>query len=475
MSIGFVPPAGPGGFPWFMGEPFSGDPSVSPGLARPIGWEVRAPDGTGAWFKTGPVDTDWTPFNSLGGAKYLNDVYANGLVDPQLHEVMHMPHADLRFLGQNPGYPGFVYLESNPNNEADSRFGAEYYGRYYPTAQGVGGFAVREVAGFDPLWGGAFTGLGGLQIVDIYGFRRVNDPSNPGIDLAIGQQRWAEVHGFFDGPIAYPTPGFNSGASEHLWIDLWNDFTGGFFNHPALDLNGYGQPTFNVISKAQGVITAALNLSWWNGPSPFALDGPGIFFTNGTADPPLGIIANRLLDAAGTNGPTQLAFYTSASAGTLNGPIATMDWRNGIQFNAPFFGHFAGLQISTVIDFTVAGDTTIIPAKPGFSFVPIGSTAGVMLMYTTDGATAGPNISIGNNGFPGGTTGNVVAAISVSQPTGAAFTTLPARANVQEVAIGSVIDLAAPMVLRVNTGATGGPLAGRVLMFGAILPTSDIS
>lgn len=321
----------------------------------------------------------------------LVKVYANGLGDPQTNEVMHMPHADLRFLGQNPGYPGFAYLEDHPS-EADSRFGAEYYGRYYPTAQGVGGFAVRQVSGFDPNFNGTFGGLGGVQIVDIYGFRRVNDPTGPGMDIAIGQQRWAAVGGFFDGPIAYPTPGFNSGNSEHLWIDLWNDFSGGFFTHPALDLNGYGQPTFNVISKAQGVLTAGLNIAWWNGPSPLALDGPGIFFSNGNADPPLGIIANRLLNAGGANGPTQLAFYTSSAPGTLGTPIATFDWTSGIVFNAPI--SFAGsvpvvqAEISADVDLAATSSGTVIaPAVPGKIFVPVR----VQLLQTvTAGAMSTP-------------------------------------------------------------------------------------
>jgi hypothetical protein len=42
-------------------EQYGLDPSVSPGLARPRGWRVGLPDGTAAWDKTGPLDTDWTP------------------------------------------------------------------------------------------------------------------------------------------------------------------------------------------------------------------------------------------------------------------------------------------------------------------------------------------------------------------------------------------------------------------------------
>ncbi len=45
-------------------EQYGLDPSVSPGLARPVGWRVGLPDGTAAWDKTGPLDTDWTPITA---------------------------------------------------------------------------------------------------------------------------------------------------------------------------------------------------------------------------------------------------------------------------------------------------------------------------------------------------------------------------------------------------------------------------
>lgn len=42
-------------------EPFDGDPRIAPGLPRPVGWRVRTPDGTAAYDKVGPLDTDWVP------------------------------------------------------------------------------------------------------------------------------------------------------------------------------------------------------------------------------------------------------------------------------------------------------------------------------------------------------------------------------------------------------------------------------
>ena len=42
-------------------EPFAGDPRIAPGLPRPIGWRVRNLDGSEAYDKFGPLDTDWVP------------------------------------------------------------------------------------------------------------------------------------------------------------------------------------------------------------------------------------------------------------------------------------------------------------------------------------------------------------------------------------------------------------------------------
>jgi len=312
------------------------------------------------------------------GAGFLVDIWAAGAADNVLNDNRFlMPSGELLFMGSDlsGAYPGYAYLENTlPGPVGDSRVASNFHQRYYSVGVGVGGFTVDAKIEHDPLWDGTFSGLGGLQITDYWGARQHDNPGNSAVDLVFAQHRMAEVHGFFDGPIAYPTPGFNSGASEHLWVDLYNDFTGGLFNHPAMDLNGYGQPVFNVISKATGVITAGLVLSWWNGPAPVAGDGPGIFFTNGTADPPLGIIANRLLTTA-TNGPTQLAFYTSSTGGTLGGPIATMDWTNGIIFNAPISSPgtpIVAAEISAPVDLTTPSTGTIIaPAVSGKTFLPV--------------------------------------------------------------------------------------------------------
>lgn len=59
----------PGGHPGsnnsVIPELFDGDPSVSPGLARSVGWRVY--DGSQAWDKYGPGDTDWILVGPTGG------------------------------------------------------------------------------------------------------------------------------------------------------------------------------------------------------------------------------------------------------------------------------------------------------------------------------------------------------------------------------------------------------------------------
>lgn len=61
--------AAPGGQPFqFDGEPYGLDPTTGAGLARPIGWRVHLPDGSGAWDKVGPGPTDWVPVGAGGAA-----------------------------------------------------------------------------------------------------------------------------------------------------------------------------------------------------------------------------------------------------------------------------------------------------------------------------------------------------------------------------------------------------------------------
>lgn len=66
MALGSRNPFGErGSIDFDQAELFAGDPSVAPGLARPVGWRVRSPDGLTSFYKFGPNDTDWV---ALGGS-----------------------------------------------------------------------------------------------------------------------------------------------------------------------------------------------------------------------------------------------------------------------------------------------------------------------------------------------------------------------------------------------------------------------
>lgn len=102
MSLGGTQPHGrPGGVDFDCAEVVANDPSSGSGLARPIGWRVRLADGSAAWDKSGPGDTNWSSVGgstsgSLWRAKMLGrsqalagtssvtidtDFFADGLVD----------------------------------------------------------------------------------------------------------------------------------------------------------------------------------------------------------------------------------------------------------------------------------------------------------------------------------------------------------------------------------------------------------
>lgn len=61
-------------------EFFGADPRIAPGLPRPIGWRVRMPDGTAAYDKFGPADTDWTPVGTSAGGGGVTQIIAGNNV-----------------------------------------------------------------------------------------------------------------------------------------------------------------------------------------------------------------------------------------------------------------------------------------------------------------------------------------------------------------------------------------------------------
>lgn len=73
-ASGGIPPGGPGGVYSYQGELWSGDPRNAPGLARPVGWRVREPDGTAAYDKFGTGDMQWVSVGSGSGGSGITDV-----------------------------------------------------------------------------------------------------------------------------------------------------------------------------------------------------------------------------------------------------------------------------------------------------------------------------------------------------------------------------------------------------------------
>jgi hypothetical protein len=70
MSAGSRTPHGQAGSrDYDQAEPFAGDPRIAPGLARPVGWRVREPDGSAAYDKFDTGDQDWTPVGDPGGGE----------------------------------------------------------------------------------------------------------------------------------------------------------------------------------------------------------------------------------------------------------------------------------------------------------------------------------------------------------------------------------------------------------------------
>jgi hypothetical protein len=68
VPAGGTPPRGhQGGVDFWEFEEVGVDPSIAPGLPRAFGWRVGLADGTKAWDKTGPLDTDWTIVGGAGG------------------------------------------------------------------------------------------------------------------------------------------------------------------------------------------------------------------------------------------------------------------------------------------------------------------------------------------------------------------------------------------------------------------------
>lgn len=298
----------------------------------------------------------------------LAAIYTAGLADSLDDNFFPMPSGNLRFWGSTAsgGYPGWAYLES-ASTPGDNRVGAEFVRRYYQTSLGIGGFIAREIEGYDPAWNGTFSGMGGVDITsDQVSFgSNDNQISADGGRMRIGSITWKEISGFFDGPLNYPTPGFNSGAREDFTLNLWN----GNSSSMALrfGFNGWGQIMTQPQPNAHG-LTSAFDTSIDPTYLPASGVGDGVAWhvryggnMYSVADPPKASLGAYKVDGDPTHGWGWTINGTSAS--NTYGAVASFDFENGAVFNT-------GLKFTTG---TVAPGATVVTISnsPGSSATPV--------------------------------------------------------------------------------------------------------
>jgi hypothetical protein len=115
-------------------ELYAFDPRVAPGLPRPVGWRVRSPDGTQAYDKYGPNDTDWMPVGSAGGTVLVDGLIKPGIVGPNPAPSAHIDIDPILADGSDE----FAAVQ-NWINSADATAGTELK---YPSGSIVIGSAV---------------------------------------------------------------------------------------------------------------------------------------------------------------------------------------------------------------------------------------------------------------------------------------------------------------------------------------------
>lgn len=476
MSIGFVPPAGPGGFPWFMGEPFSADPSVAPGLARPIGWEVRMPDGTGAWFKTGLADTDWTPFGGLGGAKFLSQAFANGVAD--------VPAADNVFGMANRT---FMYWQSTSNPEQlpyqatmDSASGTVYAASGLPavgwslaTVNGTFGRVFTGYNLFDLGWDGTFTHIGsqGEFTVEEVNYRnvpmggfwdRTNLLASRDYNSGVG---WPESFPF------PPAPGA-SGAEAHE-LALFNTATG-LVTSEVVD--GWGQTRYGMWPIQHGITWQWVTHAKWDEVAGGTAVGDGVGWgvfehdLNHPTNNPRGgltctaqdLVGNwqwSFLLANGLGGFADVADF-AASLIELHSPLqvdqAAAFGSASFSSTVAFTGALPQVDASytsALIDLTTAADNLVtnIPSLAGWFFFPR-SISFVATQFANGPATAGFTVDAGNNVGHTNAAHYTLSTVGVN----AIGAVIPVAASGGSTNISAQLDTATPIVLKVTSPATGG-------------------
>lgn len=169
-------------------EFFDGDPRIAPGLPRPIGWRVRDGDGSQAYDKFGPLDTDWVPIGqtatpatpsgpSLPGALCFDFSYGFGttatddlLPNPGIKTFWLTPATDADHATVNQvreweigGTAGFVALDVYVSECTLNDTGTASIGRLIVTVNGVDTAAL--VTMFDGFTG-RLQSVASVAVVD---------------------------------------------------------------------------------------------------------------------------------------------------------------------------------------------------------------------------------------------------------------------------------------------------------------------
>jgi hypothetical protein len=340
MSAG-VPPVGPGDVYQYQGELYNGDPRIAPGLARPIGWRTRVPDGTAAYDKFGPLDTNWVPVGtSSSGVATIAAAYAAGAANRPVNDLMAMVNGTTaRFQANSDANTlPLIGLYETGASKPLTTSGYPAIGLSLATDLSIliGGRIFNWFEMFDPLWNGTFAQLAGYAWqAETCSFQQTAGTA------------WRRNHAFADRsytatknwqPQATPAGPLGSGPGTMLHrVDLYNTLDDALL--PIDQLDGFGQNIRQVSPIQNGVIyETAAHFSHRLVLTPAADDGVGWGIWDGDfnhgGDVPRAAWSARTVGASAA-GDWYLAFSLQDTAGDGQLHDVATFARTGITFNAP--------------------------------------------------------------------------------------------------------------------------------------------
>lgn len=440
MSFGGgLPPAGPGGVYSYQGESWDGDPRVSPGLPRPVGWRVRMPDGTAAYDKFGTGDTQWVPVgsSSSGGGTISDITSVDGSVsiaDPT------GPTADLSVVGVRATWPltatGFFACDGTNGNDANAGFST-----VSQAAAGV--VAVKSIARL-------------LQILPKFGGGRL-------ARVAIRAGNYASDTAFpFTGYTGYKallvigTDTIASAGSVAFAGDANDTLCAGMTTATGMNVAGYNPTAYAV--AADGTPTATLQLAGGGAPgfaaAPARPYGARLRFDSATGTAALRNFAvpiilaptnNTVIVAAALPANPTIADICYIEMPNVTGPTSS-DLSNSSAC-------LAGLSIGNL-----SGNNTYGGSEIAFAGVDAGriiTVGGAMFMVTT---TAAPGLTNARTGYSLHSAGGVIQAAEVQASIGSGWTDTGAFQGVMAIEEPSLLlwEASAAKALYVTGGAHAG-------------------